>query len=100
MQKVDRSTKLLLAMIVLGLWAGLLKGLLLDHPQAATAQARRQYAVCAIDKQGNFNIGGDGTIALSGTGLQIAMDEIPRRGWRIHTVVSPPVGGYVVVVEK
>lgn len=100
MKNLDRSLKVLLALLVIGVWGLLIRSIFTAVSPSAQAQARKQYAVIASDKNDKLIIGGAGTLALSGTGLQIALEEIPRQGWRLHSVVSPQAGGYVVIVER
>jgi len=98
-----RTNRLLIVLMILlagGIWAQLLRPLVADYAPVAQAQVRKQYAIVAIDKSGNLAIGGAGTIALNGTALQMAVDEAPRQGWRIHSIACPQAGGYVVLVEK
>lgn len=100
MQKTNRILIVLLILLVLGVWGLLLRPFFADFSPLAQAQVRKQYAIVAIDKDQKLAIGGDGTIALSATGLQWAVDEAPRKGWRIHSIACPQAGGYVVLVEK
>lgn len=100
MAKTNRILIVLLILLVVGVWGLLLRPFFTDYFPLAQAQVHKQYAIVAIDKEGKLAIGGDGTIGLNATGLQWAVDEVPRKGWRIHSVACPQAGGYVVVVEK
>ena len=100
MLKTNRLLILLMILLVTGVWAQLLRPFIADYVPVAQAQVRKQYAIVAFDKDGNLVIGGAGTIALNATGLQKAIDEVPRQGWRIHSIACPQAGGYVVLVEK
>ena len=91
---------LLIILFAVGVWAQLLLPLVADYVPVAQAQVRKQYAIVAFDKDGKLAIGGAGTIALNATGLQMAIDEVPRQGWRIHSIACPQAGGYVILVEK
>jgi len=100
MQNRDYISKVLLLLLVVGVW-----GLLLSHfitSYSSQAQARRQYSVwVADDSSGKLEIGGNGSLPLTARGLVKALDETPRQGWKVHSVVySSGGGGYVVIVEK
>jgi hypothetical protein len=99
MQKTDWLLKVLLALLVLGVW-----GLLSSYAPgfSSQAQARKQYSAwVANDKEGKLEIGGDGSLPLTAAGLLMALEETPKRGWRVNSVVySSGGGGYVVIVEK
>ena len=100
MQKADWVLKLLLALLVVGVWGLVLSPFMSGH--SSHAQARRQYSVwVANDKAGKLEIGGEGSLPLTATGLMKALEETPKQGWRINSVVySSAGGGYVVVVER
>lgn len=100
MLRANRLLILLMILLVVGVWAQFLRAFVADYVPVAQAQIRKQYAIVAFDKDGNLVIGGAGTIALNATGLQRAVDEVPRQGWRIHSIACPQAGGYVVLVEK
>ena len=100
MPRTNRLLVVLLIVLALGVWGLLLRPFFADYLPSAQAQVRKQYAIVAIDKEGKLGVGGDGTITLTATGLQWAVDEAPRRGWKIHSIACPQAGGYVVLVEK
>jgi hypothetical protein len=117
MQNGDRAFKILLLLLVIGVWGLLLSPFIrgyasqkpgrTDKPEPAKPpQAQRQYSAWVDDdKSGTLQIGGDGTISLTAAGLMKALEETPRQGWKAHSVVHKSRGGgygggYVVIVEK
>jgi hypothetical protein len=100
MQKTDWLLKVLLALLALGVWGMVLSPFIPGF--SSRAQARRQYSVwVANDKAGKLGIGGEGSLPLTATGLMQALEETPKQGWRVNSVVySSGGGGYVVIVEK
>jgi hypothetical protein len=90
---LERPIKLLLLLLVVGVWALLVRSF---FPPAS-----RQIYVCSMDDKGKISFdNSDGTIGFTGTGLQSALNEAARKGIKIHSVVAPQSGGYVVFVEK
>lgn len=99
MAKTDRSLKLLLMLLVVGVWSLLLSHMLTGS--SSQAQARRQYGVWAVDEKGNLAVNGSGSVPLTAAGLVKALEETPRQGWRVHSVVfSTNAGGYTVIIER
>lgn len=110
MVNIDRLTKLLLGLLVAGVWGILINQVLQTWTQTVEAQtkktaapASRQYGTAAIDKAGNLIFDGDGSIVLSATGLQAALKTAPVQGWKINSVVFSnyeTFKGWTVIVEK
>jgi hypothetical protein len=99
MAKTDRILKVLLVLLVIGVWSLLLSHILTGF--SSQAQARRQYGVWAVDEKGNLAINGNGSAPLTAAGLVKVLEETPRQGWRLHSVVfSTNAGGYTVIVER
>ena len=114
MQNRDYTIKILLLLLVIGVW-GLLASPFIgthalqkqggaDQPAPATApQAQRQYSVWVYnDKSGKVEIGGDGYPSVTGIELVKVLEATPRLGWKVHSVFYTPEGsgGYVVILEK
>ncbi|HEU0178661.1 MAG TPA: hypothetical protein VFV58_30725 [Blastocatellia bacterium] len=113
MQNRDYTFKILLLLLVIGVW-GLLASPFIgtyalhkpggaDQPAAATApQTERQYSVWVYnDKSAKIEIGGDGYPSVSGIELVKVLEATPRLGWKVHSVLyNPKSGGFVVIVEK
>jgi len=72
------------------------------RPGPARAATARSYAVYAISEDGQQLAPGiDGNILLNATGLQMALNDISQKGYRLHSVVcNGEVGGYLVVMEE
>jgi hypothetical protein len=99
MLKIDRFLRVLLILLVAGVWSLLLTNVFSAY--SSQAQARRQYGVWVADEKGNLVINGDGSAPLTAAGLVRALSETPRQGWRLHSVVfSTNAGGYTVIVER
>jgi hypothetical protein len=66
----------------------------------STAPDRRVYAVAAAGEAGVV-IGGAGNVALTATGLNMALELATQEGWTVHSVVyNTEMGGYTVVLER
>jgi hypothetical protein len=101
MLKTERFLKVLLTLLVVGVWSLLLTNIFSANSSQAQAQARRQYGVWVAEENNNLVINGVGSAALTATGLQGALANTPRLGWKLHSVVyNSVVGGYTVIVEK
>jgi TPP-dependent 2-oxoacid decarboxylase len=99
MLTTDRFLKVLLTLLVVGVWSLLITNALSAY--SSQAQARKQYGVWVADDKGNLVINGDGSAPLTAAGLVRALAETPRQGWRLHSVVfSTNAGGYTVIVER
>jgi len=101
-QHPDRCTKVLLALLVLGVWGLLLRPVAQVLPAEAQSRPLKQYGVCSVNNEGKVSINGAGFIGLNANELQTAFQLVPKSGWRVHSVL-PGAGGmsaYVVIVEK
>lgn len=65
-----------------------------------TKPVQHQYSMVTMNDKGVYEIGGVGTIAFTGSGLGPALEQAGKEGWKVHSVVCPSVGGFVVIVEK
>jgi hypothetical protein len=99
MQNSDSFTKFLLILLVIGVWGLLIKSFFPDS--SIQTQSKRQYIIGAIDEQGRIRFdGGGNSIALTATGLSIALSEVSKEGLKVNSILTPSSGGYVVIVEK
>jgi hypothetical protein len=114
MQNRDYTFKILLLLLVIGVW-GLLASPFIgthaspnpgsaDQPAPATPpQTQRQYSTWVSKfPSKKLEIGGDGFPTLTPSELVTALEATPRLGWKVHSVVysSEGTGGYVVILEK
>jgi len=114
MQNRDYTFKILLLLLVIGVW-GLLASPFIgthaspnpgsaDQPAPATApQPQRQYSVWVSNsKSGKLEIGGNGVPWVNAIELVSVLEATPRLGWKVHSVAYTPegAGGYVVILEK
>jgi hypothetical protein len=109
MQNYDRSTKILLFLLVLGVWGLLLRPLfpsLVTHAQKAQPKPQPQastkaYGILLLDEKQGWNVNGSGTGSLVTTGLIGGLQQLPSGGWKLHSVVPGANGtGYSIIVEK
>ena len=114
MQNRDYTFKILLLLLVIGVWGLLARPFIgtyaspnpgrADKPAPATPlQTQREYSVWVYnDKSGKLEIGGDGYPSVSGIELAKVLEATPRLGWKVHSVVYNPKtsGGFTVIVEK
>lgn len=98
MQDTSNFVKILLLLLVIGVWSILVRSFFTGSPMQL--QSQKQYSVCGIDDNGNIIVGGGNSIGLTVAGLVHALEEAPRQGWKLHSVVGISSGGYVVIVEK
>ena len=99
MQNSDGVTKLLLVLLVIGVWGLLLKSFF--PASSVQGQPGKQYVLGAIDEQGKIRFDGHGSsIGLTASGLSNALDEVSREGLKLNSILTPSNGGYVVIVEK
>jgi hypothetical protein len=119
MQNRDYTFKILLLLLVIGVWGLLVSPFigtyasqntgLADRPAPATPpQTQRQYSVWVEDfparklQIGTSGIKGTAIFSLSLSEMVVAVEATPSLGWKVHSVVNTPEGpeGYVVIVEK
>gem|GEM_PF-5124001 len=108
MQGQDRSTKLLLTLLVIGLWGLLLRPYVTPTPVQAQGKATRKYELCYTsrkqpygDNDGKVTIGGSGIFSLTSVEMADAIDIISKRGWKLHSVVKLDAGdSWIVIAEK
>ena len=93
----DRTTKTLLFIIALGIWLNFAR---LSGTTHAPTTALPALTMVAMDDQGRFSAGGRGTVAFTASGLADALDWTAKEKLRVHSVVCPNVGGFVVLVEQ
>jgi len=118
MQNIDYTFKILLLLLVIGVW-GLLASPFIgtyasqkpsraDEPAPATSpQAQKQYSVWVKDfpaRKLQIGLSGIKTTAfftLTQEEMVAAVEATPSLGWKVHSVVDSSEGsGYVVIVEK
>ena len=93
----DRLTKICLVLLVVGVWGLLVKSFF----PASSVQTGKQYVIGAIDDQGRIKFDGSGSsIGLTANGLSNALNEASKEGLKVHSILAPSNGGYVVIVEK
>lgn len=93
------SPRRLLVLLVIGVWT--LCVIVVVTGFWSRAEGRREYGVWAADEGGNLAVNKDGSLPLTATGLMKALQETPRQGWRLHSIVfSANLGGYTVIVER
>jgi hypothetical protein len=114
MQNRDYTLKILLLLLVIGVWGLLVSPFVgayasqntgsADKPAPATApQPQRQYSVWVTRPQWRgIEIGGEGVPWVRAEVLVSVLEATPRLGWKVHSVAYTPEGsgGYVVIVEK
>lgn len=113
MQSFDRSTKILLFLLVLGVWGLLLRPLfpsLITHAQKTQPKSQpkpqpqistKAYGILLLDEKQGWNVNGSGTGSLVTTGLIGGLQQLPSGGWKLHSVVPGANGnGYSIIVEK
>src|SRR5262249_19962846 len=99
MKEVNRQIKLLILALVLGVW-GLFAQSFFTSAAGSAVPAKRIY-VCSSDEEGKiFFDNSAGNIGFNATGLLAVLNEAVRKGIKVHSVLSPSTGGYVVFVEK
>ena len=99
MQNSDGLTKVLLVLLVVGVWGLLIKSFF--PVSSIQTQSKKQYIVGSIDDQGGIKFDGSGgSIGLTSTGLLNALDEASKQGLKVNSILTPSSGGYVVIVEK
>jgi hypothetical protein len=114
MQNRDYTLKILLLLLVIGVWGLLVSPFIgtyaspklgrADKLAPATApQTQREYSVWGYnDKSGKIEIGGGGYPSVSPIELEKVLEATPRLGWKVHSVVynHKGAGGFAVIVEK
>jgi hypothetical protein len=99
MQNSDGLTKVLLILLVIGVWGLLVKSFF--PASSVQTQSKKQYIVGSIDDRGGIKFDGSGgSIGLTATGLLNALDEASKQGLKVNSILTPSSGGYVVVIEK
>lgn len=99
MQNSDGLTKLLLILLVIGVWGLLIKSFF--PASSIQAKSKKQYVIGAIDDQGKIKFDGSGSsVGLTASGLSNALDEASKEGLKVNSILTPSNGGYVVIVEK
>ena len=97
----DRATKALLFIIALGIWLTVARPAASAlTPATGNTSGPLSLTMVAMDDKGRFSAGGRGTVAFTASGLADALDWTAKEKLRVHSVVCPNVGGFVVLVEQ
>lgn len=86
--KLDRFTKVLLTLLVIGVWGSLLRPFFNVPAANAQSSARKRYVLATQGTFGEVQFGGDGAKALSASHFAKTLKEAPEEGWRLHSFSS------------
>ncbi len=116
MQRADRYMKIMLTLLVVGIWGHLVSPVFAALPAFAqskhkagtpAAASYKSYAVVAQTEKGELVPNGAGSVILGANDMAIALHGFPAQGWKLHSVVPSTSGsgngiftGYVVILEK
>jgi hypothetical protein len=99
MMDANRQIKLLLILLVIGVWGLLLRSLV--WPVSGTTAVEKRVYVSTQDEKGKIRFDHTGTVTgTTLTGLVNVLDEAARQGVKVHSITPLSRGGYVVFVEK
>jgi hypothetical protein len=99
MKNKGSAKNVLLVLLTIGVWGLLLRPFFATYPANAQSRSHKQYAVVTVNgATGKWLFDGSGA-GLTTEGVQLALAEVSKRGWKVHSVV-PYVNGFVVIAEK
>lgn len=104
----DRSIKILLFLLVIGVWGLLLRPYFptpVAQAQKAVSRAQtpkleKSYGVLLLDPDIGWNVNNKGISSVVTNGLIHGLRQLPSGGWKLHSVVQGANGnGYTIIVE-